>query len=400
LIWDRKFSSFNHSVLRHAGIASAELFYDVAGTPSGLSVRTGQFPGMANKPETYRLLTNPAFSGKPGPEAGYVQSHVGWLSTATSLTDMCPLAPGAGGSFNLWQQTGVTQVTGTLYKIPRASAYFPPDKRRRPLMVWSGMYNMKDVSGAGIDGTADHNWHYCSIDYAGSTCGQAGESVGDVYLNIPQLTLDGRAGGAFDVNRANVAPLGMETAAAVQYYFANLLSYNGMNTNDGRYARRLTTALGRYGAQDTYSNAKIIEGSNVLTFPCSTPNLQRVEDICIAKMPPDPPAEAGNDFLGMPVAVPGGHVYAEAQFGYAEFGAADSFYCTTRQEPCNTSSPVGTPFNWEGETRQPTACSAGCNVKVPVLPDHVVYYRIRTSDDGTTWSNGATQLAVAPSGIQ
>jgi hypothetical protein len=188
----------------------------------------------------------------------------------------------------------------------------------------------------------------------------------------------------------------MEVAAAMQYYLdAELLSSDGMSVNLGRHTRRLTTALGRYNGQDTYSNLKALPGGNVALMTCSALNMQRNSDICMIPVLPKPAVEIGNDFLTVPVAA-GPANYAEVQFGYAEYGAPDAFYCTTRQEACNTSSPAGTPFNWEGEARHPAACSTGCNVKVPVLPDHVVYYRTRTSNNGTTWSNGTIQVAAAP----
>jgi hypothetical protein len=397
LIWDQKFMGFNHAALRHDGISSAEIFYDVFGAPSGISVRLGPYPGATGQRETHRLLANPTFAGKQGVASGsFVQSHLGWREGDTFITDFAPFAPAGGGAFVLWRQPN-THVSGSLYKLAAADAYSPMDKRRRAQAVWSGMYNMKDVSGAGINGASGHNWHYCSIDYPGATCGQAGESVGDVYMNVPTASTDpSYMGRAFDVNNLNSAPLSMEVAAAMQYYLdAELLSSDGMSVNLGRHTRRLTTALGRYNGQDTYSNLKALPGGNVALMTCSALNMQRNSDICMIPVLPKPAVEIGNDFLTVPVAA-GPANYAEVQFGYAEYGAPDAFYCTTRQEACNTSSPAGTPFNWEGEARHPAACSTGCSVKVPVLPDHVVYYRTRTSNNGTTWSNGTIQVAAAP----
>jgi hypothetical protein len=301
------------------------------------------------------------------------------------------MAPGQGGNFTLWQQAGVVNVTGSLYKIPAANAILGIDKKRRAQAVWAGMYNMQDISGtANISGNAADNYKWCSVDYAGATCGQPGEAVGDVYINVPQASMDGYAGGFFDVNRINSVPLGQEVLAVVQYFLG------GAGTFDGRLERRLTTAAGRYNGQGTYSNARVPENSGVLLFSCTALNLERLDDICAAKLPPNPAAEPGNDFVRIPIPVEGGSPFAEIQFGYAEYGAPDEYFCTSRQEPCNTSSPAAVPFHWESEGRTLTDCSNGCTIAIPVLPDHTVYFRRRTSSDGTNWIDGPLQVAVAP----
>ena len=396
LIWDRKFFGFNHAVLRKAGIISAEFYTDI--NDNGESVRIGSFPGAANTPETARIRNSASFSGKTG-LGGFnlVQSHIGWDGNPVSFTDMAPMAPSSGGNFTLWAQPGVTNISGSLYKIPAANAYIPHDKRRAPTAVWSGMFNFLDISGTGpITGNASDNYHYCLIDYTGATCGQTGESVGDVFLNIPQASIDGVAGGAFDFNRANAVPLGQEPLAVLQYYFTHVTRQT--NENLGRWERRITTGGGRYNGQDTYSNSKLIFNSNLLLFNCAAPNLQRAQDICVGPMLPDPPLDPvlRNDFFAYPVQFDSTAKYAEVQFGYAENGAAEQFYCTSRQEACNTSSPAGAPFNWEGETRTLTNCSQGCTISVQAIPDHVVYFRKRWSNDGVTWNTGPVRVEVVP----
>lgn len=80
----------------------------------------------------------------------------------------------------------------------------------------------------------------------------------------------------------------------------------------------------------------------------------------------------------------GGPTYAEVQFGYLRYGTPSQFYCTPRAEACNTS---GTPFNFESETRALKTCSGGCTIPIPVQSPNQVYYRIRRSNDGVTWTN-------------
>lgn len=394
LLWDRKFVGFNHSVLRAAGIISAEYFSDI--NTYGQSVRVGAFPEAASTPETARVLNTAPFAGKVGLGGlSYTQSHIGWDGDHQWFTDMGPINGPSGGLYGLWPQTGVTNVSGSLYKIPAANAFIPHARKQRATAVWAGMYNFQDVSGTGmITGNAEDSYKYCLIDYPGATCGQTGESPGDLYLNIPQASLDGRAGGLYDLNRVNATPLGQEPLAVLQYYFHHLDAKSSENV--GRWERRITTGFGRYNGQDSYSNAKIIWNTDILLFNCGTPNLQRIQDLCIGKMAADDfDSRARYDYLPLKVEIPAqGPTYAEVQFGYAENGAPGQFYCTTRQESCNTSHPVGTPFNWEGETRTLTNCSSGCTINVPALPEHVLYYVVRRSDDGVTWSNGPIQVAA------
>lgn len=390
LIWDRKFVGFNHSVLRSNGFISAEFFADI--NSYGQSVRMGSYPTAANQPETYRLFNSAPFSGKLG--TSFFQQHPAWDGVNPWFTDMSPFAPGAGGSFSLWPQPGVTPAASgpPLYKIPASSMNIANDKRRRAIAAWSGMYNFKDVSGATISNSAADNFKYCSIDYAGATCGQPGEQVGDVFINIPQASIDGSTGGAYDLNHVNVTTLSQEPLGVLQYYFNKLGSNNVENL--GRWERRITTGFGRYNGQDTYSNAKTIWNSNILLFNCGTPNLQRIGDLCIGFMPPDSfDSVVRYDFIPVPITLPAGPAYAEVQFGYAENGAPGQFYCTTRQEACNTSSPAGTPFNWERETRRLTPCSSGCTIQVSALPDHILYFSVRRSSDGINWVNGPIQVS-------
>jgi hypothetical protein len=396
LVYDRWWYGVGHGVIRSQGSLGATFYPDLA--KFGTGVRIANLPGAANTPETARLFNNPSFAGVAGLGAGsYVQSHPGWDGNPTSFTDYAPMAPGAGGQFTLWPQPGVLNVTGSLYKIPAARLVLPMNKRLLAQAVWAGMYNFQDVSGAGtITGTALDNFKYCSIDYPGATCGQSGETLGDVFMNIPQATIDGASGGLYDFNRANAVPLGEETLAVMQYYFGNVASKNVENL--GRGERRLTTAFARYNGQDTYSNSKVIPNSNLLLFNCGTPNLQRLQDLCLGLMPADTQASPGNNFvkIAVPVAAADSQgQYAEIQFGYAENGSPDQFFCTSRKEACNTSSPPGAPFNWEGEARSLTNCGNGCTIQIPAIPGRLVYYRLRWSSDGTNWTNSSPGVAVA-----
>ena len=79
------------------------------------------------------------------------------------------------------------------------------------------------------------------------------------------------------------------------------------------------------------------------------------------------------------------------QFGYAENGGANQFYCTSRREACVVvSSAVGNvPFRFASESPDGTAgglsgvpCSSGCSVAIPALSQKVVYYQVQYRDSG------------------
>lgn len=399
IIWDRFSYGIGHLAYQSAGMLGATFFPDI--NLNGNAIRTGNFPSAANTVATARLFAGASFGPASGLGVGsYVQSHPGWAGGTSSFTDMSPMAPGIGGTFVLWPQTGVVGPVGggssTLYKIPAASALLPLAKRYLDQAAWAGMYNFEDISGASsIDGTTATNYNFCSIDYSGATCGQsgAGEAVGDVFLNIPQATIDGSAGGTFDYNRANSAPLGQEPLAVIQYFFDRVSGANVIN--DGKWERRITTAGARYNGQDTYSNAKLLMGSNILMFNCGSPNLQRLQDVCIGLQPSNPAATATphNGYVTIPIPVAGNSGDTiRINFWYNELGG----FATTRQEQAYSDGSGVNPFVWAGETQHYVACSAiHCTVDVPGITGRVLYYAVHHLNGGVETVD-QTQALVVP----
>lgn len=404
IIWDRFWAGHvGHGALQPQGSVVASYFDDIG--IDGIAARFGTLPGAASTAGSSRVLNGAPFAGQTG-IGGFnnAQSHPGWQGNTFSFTDFAPLAPTGGGSFQLWAQSGVTTVAGSLYKIPVASANITPIPRYLPEMVWSGMWNFQDVSGSGTIGSTSASYYeYCIVPYSGGTCGQSGESVGDLFMNVPQVTLDGNSGGIYDYNRANASPIGFEPMAALEYCFTGNAPANTVNL--GQCERRITTGSGRYNGQDTYSNSKLIPGSDPnapYMFNCGTPNMQRFQDVCFGPQPVEAALGASNTttFRTITIPLPSGSTYAEIEFGYEEFDGGPNdvqcptlgLCCTSRREICNTSAPTNTPFNWTAETRTLTSCGSGCSVVVNALWGRAVYYRIGRSKDGTTWTYGPINL--------
>jgi hypothetical protein len=89
------------------------------------------------------------------------------------------------------------------------------------------------------------------------------------------------------------------------------------------------------------------------------------------------------------------------EFGYAENGSADSFFCTSRQEACvaaSSSVNQALPFYYgQSETYRGVRCGAQCTVEVPALSQRILYYRWKHLDaSGAVVAVSDTRATVTP----
>jgi len=114
---------------------------------------------------------------------------------------------------------------------------------------------------------------------------------------------------------------------------------------------------------------------------------------------------ARNSFLPVAVAItpPAGLPVQSAivEFGYAENGNPESFYCTSRQETCVAASSAvnqAVPFYFEqSEQYSGVPCATGCTVTAPALSQRVVYYRWKyLGNSGQVIGSSQVHVVVTP----
>jgi hypothetical protein len=117
-------------------------------------------------------------------------------------------------------------------------------------------------------------------------------------------------------------------------------------------------------------------------FDIPYPNSQSNSQIYMVKIPPYTSDNvARNDYLQVPVPaiVPSGVsgiTNAVVQFGYAEFGSANQFNCTSRQEACIEGNQAGRDFGYVSDTITGVACARSCTINVPGIADRTMYLQV------------------------
>src|SRR6185436_17163389 len=140
-----------------------------------------------------------------------------------------------------------------------------------------------------------------------------------------------------------------------------------------------------------YATAKSLPDASWALFNVGSvlvPNPQ--VNVWMAKLPPLSKEDNvdRSSFVRAPVHVtaPQGKGIASAaiEFGYAEQGGTDQYYCTSRREACVATAATvtdATPFYFaRTETYARRPCAASCLITLPVLPAHVAYYQIKFYD--------------------
>jgi hypothetical protein len=261
-----------------------------------------------------------------------------------------------------------------------------------------------DISGPGsvIPENATGSYQYC-IAGAANEC-RAGSAVSDIYVNAPYVSLPycyyaGNAVQADDTNSICVGPLGAYTGNIVQM---------GVTSQDwmGSMSRRLGTFFSRWNQQDVYWNALSTPSGSLIFNQARWLDGVRHEDL-ISILPPYPAGDsiARNSFLPVEVKItpPAARLVDNAivEFGYAENGAADKFYCTSRQETCVAVAGnvnAQTPFFFaQSESYSGAPCALGCTVTIPALSQRVLYYRWKYRDaSGQAIAVGDTSAIATP----
>ncbi len=100
-------------------------------------------------------------------------------------------------------------------------------------------------------------------------------------------------------------------------------------------------------------------------------------------------------FQALPITLTG--VPAGTDNVLVQFGRNPSFQCSrNRDNTCYAESATvseATPYKFDHETLTGLACSSGCTISVPLIPNRMTYYRVvYRNSGGTVIARGATQV--------
>jgi hypothetical protein len=391
------------------------------GYPVGnYTIAGGCFNSISNVPFSAILTANPAntfnnspfFAGGTASQLSYSNNesypgHRQYLAQAGEMvwkTDHRAFNPDWG--------TGVTQgsewignssvpllVPGTqhVYLIPLTGGT-TIDIKTSPLWVFAGNRVFWNKSGPISRINDDDVDAFCHAYNAGECV--PGSAVNNIYVSGKNL----------DVTRAGcwTDTYNMDIPCAVA-----LNANGGWNTQEqispvdtaGSYMRRLSYGLAAPGLHFSFQTQLLSPDGSWSFFAAPYVNGLR-SDYYAMKLPPWPANQvnvtARNNFIPISIPIAGrtGANQADIEFGYAEDGPPNSFFCVYRQEPCITDIPSAHPADPYAFMSEPvssyTPCSSGCTVSIPAIPSRTVYYKIRYLNSGQVVATTSMRVAMAP----
>jgi hypothetical protein len=251
-----------------------------------------------------------------------------------------------------------------------------------PTLATSGRYVLADISGAAsvITGNIGDNYKYCIARKSGECF--SGSSVGDVFVNAPNVVTPqcvnaGQSGGdGWSAQDICIGDNGSRTNTIIQ---------QGIGVSDavGITGRVLSRGFVQYRRQDPYWNVHALPNAAWFMFqvPTSVDYSAASGLLFIAKMLPFPASDGVDrtNFLSVPVTIPApaitSAVSARILFGYAENGSSSQFNCTSRKESCVATNQSNHGYGFLSDILTPVACSNGCTITVPTVPDRIVYIK-------------------------
>jgi Divergent InlB B-repeat domain len=355
----------------------------------GWSAMFGNVPDHLNQPMSLTIDDSPSFAGARGLSYGSTtskhpsyhqvaglapQSELGWFMDAMSFD---------GGQFYS-SSSGATAISGQLYRWNPTSEAPPLARKQVPTLAVSGGYSLVDISGPGsaLGDTSADSYKYCVALLAGEC--HAGSLPGEVYVNAPNIQyLNCRGGDGPNPQNLDICVGNLST-----YSQAITQMVMGSDSADSN-ARSRVISHGLSGIRNSFYfwTAKSLPDASwsLFTRGVVAPPFGDLLTVWMAKLPPlaAPDGIDRSTFLPLTVNLtpPANSQIARAiiQFGYAEQGDAERYYCTSRREACVAATATFTaanPFQYAiAESYTGVPCVTSCKIAIPVLPMHVVYYQ-------------------------
>lgn len=346
-------------------------------------------PAMTNN-TTFNNSDSPSFAGQAKSGSGDSwQKHAG-AAQQTNADSTQGTRWGADAfcldADNELSPSSLTNITGSLWKY--ASTFYWANgaavlasRKKLAMLALNGTHPLLDISstatGDVILGTSGDNYKYC-VANAVNEC-RTGSAVGDIYINAPGITGSSTCGdGSQTGNWALTSILCFGHPAA---YGGSIIQLGIVDANStGKWNRALTQGLQPYKLMNKSSDAHQTPDGKWMMFPSYDGFGAAHEGIWLAKVPIWPGYDGinRNDFYQKPITVSavGGATEALIEFGYDP-----NFYCTSRSEVC-VSAASNNPYFFASESFTAVSCSSGCTINIPVIPNRVVYYRIKWRDSG------------------
>jgi hypothetical protein len=284
-----------------------------------------------------------------------------------------------------------TLVAGQLYKFPQSSmaGIDLPFRKNYPTAAFSGQMPLVDISSIATgdilgSGTADA-YKYC-VAAAANECRQ-GSALGDVYVNAPYVRYPFCVTAAQNGNLTDEYDICISGSPLVRDAITQI---DMRNTDNEGHSTRVLTKFRRARVLNVFDTPYILPNGQWMIFEShfgGDASLNKV--IFLGKLPPPAPQDNYNrtDFIPISVSLPSlsGATQAFVRFGYAENGPNTGLFCTSRHESCvvgtpTSNSPVdhANPFfmeQTEASSWHATACTSGCTIIVPGLPQRMMYYQ-------------------------
>ncbi len=360
-------------------------------------------------PPTINVTPSPTFAGIAGLDIALeaTQNHANHSQDTASASDQnwfLDARPLSGPGPTVVDP--FTRVSGQLYKVTMlvidkdnftniawgssGGGFTVLNRKLQATMAMSGTQPMVDISSAAtgniIGDTSVDSYKYCVVRFP-NEC-RTGSVVGEAYLNAPFVKpRDDGTYGSVGAIAGQEAALQNDLCIFNSDAYLNSIVQMGYQTSDstGALGRRLTRGLMRYRLLDVNMSVKSLPSASWVN----------IEGGMMVKLPPYPATDSvvRATFVPMfltvppPDNIPVDNVIV--QFGYAENGAPDQFYCTSRKESCLAVSAAvpADPFKFPSDGADGTLasiagvpCASGCLVAIPAISQRVVYYRYQYRD--------------------